>query len=249
MEDKIKWLSNLRASCPTQPFTTTWEHEGVRMDLMVLNPIHRLLIADAPGWRSDKGRELNALPIQQVFAERTAKVSGGDRLTSNYAAVMVPYRSARPPVRSARLLEVDDDRDALAAVVELDGRTDYIISSLDQSRRQYGPVAMTGHFGFVGGSHAEPPGVVSVRRDPEPLRRAGAQDGVRSFFGAWAGPFDSSDNERIDADLAREYGGKFGEGEFCDAVSFLLMKREAVTEALTTDVHFKQAGLIRLLKP
>jgi len=40
-----------------------------------------------------------------------------------------------------------------------------------------------------------------------------AQDGVRGFFGAWAGPLDSSDNEGIDADLAREYGGKFGEGE------------------------------------
>lgn len=149
VEDKIKWLSNLRASCPTQPFTVTWEHDGVRMDLMVLNPIHRLLMADAPGWRSDKGSELNAAPIQQLFAERTAKASGGDRLTSNYAAVMAPYRSERSPVRSARLLEVGDDSDALAAVVELDERTDYIVSSLDQNRRQYGPVAMIGHFGFV----------------------------------------------------------------------------------------------------
>ena len=35
----------------------------------------------------------------------------------------------------------------------------------------------------------------------------------------------------------------------CDAVSFLLMAREAITEALTTDVHFEQAGLVRLLKP
>ncbi|HQU47048.1 MAG TPA: PIN domain-containing protein [Pirellulales bacterium] len=35
----------------------------------------------------------------------------------------------------------------------------------------------------------------------------------------------------------------------CDAVSFLLMAQEGVGEALTTDHHFEQAGLVRLLKP
>lgn len=62
----------------------------------------------------------------------------------------------------------------------------------------------------VDGSHA-PSGGVSARRNPTAPcvdRGTSAQNGVRSFFGAWAGPLDSSDNERIDADLAREYGGK-----------------------------------------
>ena len=34
----------------------------------------------------------------------------------------------------------------------------------------------------------------------------------------------------------------------CDAVSFLLMRDRGLTEALTTDRHFEQAGFTRLLK-
>jgi uncharacterized protein len=33
----------------------------------------------------------------------------------------------------------------------------------------------------------------------------------------------------------------------CDAVSFILMRRRGITEALTTDRHFEQEGLRRLL--
>lgn len=35
----------------------------------------------------------------------------------------------------------------------------------------------------------------------------------------------------------------------CDAVSFVLMKRHGVVEALTTDRHFEQEGFVRLLPP
>jgi uncharacterized protein len=35
----------------------------------------------------------------------------------------------------------------------------------------------------------------------------------------------------------------------CDAVSFLLMRERGLTEALTTDHHFEQAGFRRLLPP
>ena len=37
----------------------------------------------------------------------------------------------------------------MAIAVELEGRTDYIISALDQKKRAYGPVTMSGSFGFV----------------------------------------------------------------------------------------------------
>jgi predicted nucleic acid-binding protein len=35
----------------------------------------------------------------------------------------------------------------------------------------------------------------------------------------------------------------------CDAVSFLLMRDRGITDALTTDHHFEQEGLRRLLAP
>jgi len=34
----------------------------------------------------------------------------------------------------------------------------------------------------------------------------------------------------------------------CDAISFLQMQKSGVAEALTTDRHFEQEGLVRLLK-
>ena len=33
----------------------------------------------------------------------------------------------------------------------------------------------------------------------------------------------------------------------CDAVSFILMRRTGITEALTTDHHFEQEGFVKLL--
>lgn len=35
----------------------------------------------------------------------------------------------------------------------------------------------------------------------------------------------------------------------CDAVSFILMRRNGISEALTTDRHFAQEGFVRLLAP
>lgn len=35
----------------------------------------------------------------------------------------------------------------------------------------------------------------------------------------------------------------------CDAVSFVLMRKAGLTDALTTDHHFDQAGFVRLLRP
>ncbi len=170
--DEIKWLSNLRGSEPAGPFTCTWTYQDINMDLTVVSPIHRLLIADAPGWRSDRGSELNAPPIQQIFAERTAEAAGQDRLKSDYAAVMVPYQGEASPVQSARLLELEEETGALAVVVELGDRSDYIISCPDEDEHRYGPVTMSGHFGFV-----------SLSREGEVLQ-AYLLDGTRLSCGA-----------------------------------------------------------------
>lgn len=35
----------------------------------------------------------------------------------------------------------------------------------------------------------------------------------------------------------------------CDAVSFIIMRERNITESLTTDKHFEQENLVRLLKP
>lgn len=142
---EIKWLANFRAVEPAGPFTVTWEHDGIRFDMTMLNPVNRLLVADAPGWRNNRGSDLNAPPIQEIIAERT----DASRASSRFAAVLAPYTGAKSPVKAARLIADDPATGALAIAVELDGRTDYIISSLDSERRTYGPVSMTGRFGFV----------------------------------------------------------------------------------------------------
>jgi predicted nucleic acid-binding protein len=56
-------------------------------------------------------------------------------------------------------------------------------------------------------------------------------------------------------DLIHEDGMRLLRGQLdktyslCDAVSFILMRKAGVTDALTTDHHFEQAGFVRLLRP
>ena len=120
VDEEIEWLGNLRAGRPRQPFTATWQEQEVRMDLTLLNPVDRLLLADAPGWRSDTGDQLHAPPVQQILAERR----GAADLSSRYAAVITPYVE-ESPVRGARLLLDDPATGALGIAVERQGCTDY----------------------------------------------------------------------------------------------------------------------------
>ncbi len=146
IDEEIKWLDNLRAATPTGPFTATWEHQEMRLDLMMLSPIDRLVVADAPGWRSDRGSELKARPIQQILAERS---SADGETVSQYVALLVPYAGAKSPVLSARLLENDMETGTVAVEVQLADRTDTIISSLDGESHQIGSVTTDGQFAFV----------------------------------------------------------------------------------------------------
>lgn len=141
-----RWLTNFREGTPKGPFTITWDVEGTRLDLTMLSQIDRLLIADAPGWRSDSGSELNAPPIQQILAER--RTNDGE-LTSHFVTVMAPYAESTSPIRAVRLLETHAAEGALGVEVELDGRTDVILCAPDQKQRQYGRVSLKGRFGFA----------------------------------------------------------------------------------------------------
>jgi hypothetical protein len=146
VDRQIKWLTNLRAFHPQAPFTVSWRNDAVRLDLTMLSEVDRLIIADAPGWRSDSGSELHAPPIQQILAER--KNPSGDT-TSQYAALILPYTSEKSPLISARLVENDPATGVMAVEIKLPGRTDTIISTLDNTERRFGPITLAGRFAFV----------------------------------------------------------------------------------------------------
>lgn len=145
-EQEIRWLSNLRSVEPQAPFTATWENEATRLDLVMLSDVQRLIVADAPGWRSDSGTELNAPPIQQILAERK---SNDGKTASTFVALMVPYTSEKSPVLSARLIRNDVETGAVAVEVKFSDRTDTIISTLDGRESQFRAVSLEGKFGFV----------------------------------------------------------------------------------------------------
>lgn len=112
------------------------------MDLTLLNPIHRLLLADAPGWRSDLGDQLNAPPVQQILAERKNDAN------TRYAAVIAPYTD-KSPIQSAHLILDDPDTCAMAVAVKREDCTDYILSAPEGTTHDLGPVSITGQFAYA----------------------------------------------------------------------------------------------------
>ena len=131
----LQWVERPQVAEPTQMVKAMWACDDVRMDLHLLGTTDRLLLADAPGWRSCHGSELNAPPVQQVLAERR-----GENVASDYASVMVPYKGAASPVESVRLLYAQDG--ALAVEISFADRTDYIISTSDDIERTCGPITL-----------------------------------------------------------------------------------------------------------
>jgi hypothetical protein len=143
------WLENPGSLVPLQPYTFTWKFDEINLDLMLLNTgdtVDRVIIADAPGWRKGSPKsELDKPAIQQILAEKSAAAP----LTTQYAAVIVPYPAEASPVLTARLLENDCRTGAMAVEVRFADRTDYIISTKDQEMRSYGPVKAAGRFAVV----------------------------------------------------------------------------------------------------
>ena len=145
------WVSNTRVVTPEQPYTFTWQFRDVHLDLMLLNTsdtVKRIVIADAPGWRTHPESVSGRPPIQQILAENSA-TNPDETAATQYAAVIVPYQAAASPVVAARLLANGRASGAIAVEVKFAQRTDYIISTMDQQQRQYGPVSVAGQFAFV----------------------------------------------------------------------------------------------------
>ncbi|NPV47136.1 MAG: hypothetical protein HPY69_09250 [Armatimonadetes bacterium] len=152
VEGKISWLTNLRAGRVTgRQWRATWQQPAAALTLLMAGTVDRVVVADAPGWRSNKGTELHAPPITQVLAERT----GESEVSSLFTAVLSPSRTASAPVRAVSRLTPDtqerdaDADDAVAVVVDLGDRRDYIISAPDDNPRTYGPVTLAGRFGYA----------------------------------------------------------------------------------------------------
>ncbi|MDE2888122.1 MAG: heparinase II/III family protein [Gemmatimonadota bacterium] len=143
-----EWLENPRAISLEKTTAITWQHRGINLDLMVLNTPQRLTLADAPGWRIFTTEELKQPSVGHILAENRSG-DEGTPLSSRYVALIAPYVSGSSPVVSARLIEDDPESGAVAIEVQLAGRTDYFISSMDHEQRQYGPVRLAGRFGFA----------------------------------------------------------------------------------------------------
>jgi hypothetical protein len=146
-----QWVDNPRAVVPETPHTLKWQDEDVSLDLMLLNgreTVDRIVITDAPGWRKASMEEFAKPSIQQILAEHRA-TDEKEKLTTQYAAVIVPYKGGASPVQSARLLANEPSTGVVAIEVRFADRTDIVISTLDGESRDYGLVTAAGAFAFV----------------------------------------------------------------------------------------------------
>ncbi|NOZ20397.1 MAG: hypothetical protein GXP25_04830 [Planctomycetes bacterium] len=145
-DGKISWMENLREDAdPPEQWHATWDVDGVKMRLWMATPLDSLIVADAPGWRSYKGDQLHAPPVAQVLGERK-----GNPATSLYACVMEPFAGDASAIRSVTRLAPDpDDPGAVGLKIEMEGRTDYVLSCPDDKTRTFGPVSVAARFAVV----------------------------------------------------------------------------------------------------
>ncbi|WP_419663336.1 conserved uncharacterized protein, related to heparinase II/III [Desulfosarcina variabilis str. Montpellier] len=145
------WLNKAKAVRPQGAYTFTWRNEDINLGLTLLNTkdnVDRIIVADAPGWRVAKPSELKKPPIQQILAEHRAS-DAEDAITTQYASIIVPYKTDDSPVVAARMLKNNPDSGVLAVEVKLADRIDIIVSTRDQQQRDYGTVSASGEFSFV----------------------------------------------------------------------------------------------------
>lgn len=138
------WLTNFRSGQPKGATFARWQDGDVSFDLHLLTVPQRLAVADAPGWRSDKGTERNAPPIQQVFAENEPGEGGAGSL---YVSVWVPHKGTSP-VTDVSLLGTSADG-ACAVRVRFGEREDVLAFCPDAQPRTLGAIEVAGRVGFL----------------------------------------------------------------------------------------------------
>ena len=135
-----KWLSGFRRVASDFHGPIIWKNGDAFLDLLLLSPVDRVVVADAPGWRSDRGSELHAAPVQQVFAERGGKErSGNAPLKSRFVALLVPRRG-KTFVRSAEIMDGSSGSGGWCIRVERDDGIDFIVSTSGKKVVAMGPV-------------------------------------------------------------------------------------------------------------
>jgi hypothetical protein len=145
LDRQHRWLTDMQAAVPKPPFGATWEYKDTGFEIIMLNPVDNFVSTFAPGWRSHRGDQLNAPPIRQIIAEN----QDDEKESSFFVSLLVPQPGGKSPVISTQLLAYDKEKSVAAIKVELENRTDYIISTKDDIPRTFGPVTVAGRFGFV----------------------------------------------------------------------------------------------------
>jgi hypothetical protein len=144
-EKEHPWLSNFRSSIVQPGWSVGWVLNDMHYDLTMLSPIDRLLVADAPGWRSREGNALDASPIQQIFAENTIKDTP---LQSLYVAILEPYKQDANHIVKAKLLVYDAEAGISIVQVELSDRVDTLYWTSTGGLVQSEDNTLKGTFGF-----------------------------------------------------------------------------------------------------
>ncbi len=159
LERQHPWLKAFRSGVPAGPWQATWSEDAVETTLHLLSPGDRAVVADAPGWRSCKGTDLNAAPIQQAFLEREA--AGEGPLESCFVAVIASRQAGGKPLQSVRLLP-SEPAGSVAVEVVSDAGTDVLLMSPDGTPCRSGDVALEGRFGMVRRPADGPPSLALV---------------------------------------------------------------------------------------
>ncbi len=135
---RYSYIEETESGKASAPWGFTWEHWKMRVDLLEDEPME-VYTGTAPGQRefsgSDKGTR-----IKMIIGRRI-----GQDLTSQFISVLQPYDKA-PFIDSMDTLTFTDSSQMRAGVqVNLSGRTDYIISTLEESSFQQHSIATDSH--------------------------------------------------------------------------------------------------------